>query len=1830
MQAINFSNISSDAKSRIDDLSTDIIVATREQQLREAFRFPYAVTDDQHQLMQDMFPTKLVLKDVNRRTKYSQHAILANLNDYCDQDATRVIQSAGLYGPTLSIGDSVKPKINASHNCLLLDNNRDSFRYATASNGSANKHLIENVVQSGLKTNLICMNGCHVCDFKAHTAVAMHSMYDVTPTQLAATFEQHQLYEMYVYIYIPALFYSKHYSGVDKELYGLHISKDKETIVFTMGDFSFPYKHNKETWDFWAKFTQVRYNGMSIVCEHSAVHGPLHILHLVRICDLGSDILMEIPVNPHLQDFVLVPCMKEAMAKNFAVPQSKLRHYHVPKHVVEALTSYCIRQDESYKWSEVATVASGLLRSIKIGSITYYRKWDVDMEDYYNIIMSIFVMGAIQRTDRTKGISTIFAHLKKWQDKSSCLFELRQIFMKIENCFPQTEQTKAKDPKYKKTHDLDFIWGYKYEYLKPSIAGKTVDVHLNITKISPYSHKPIGSTTVYDTDTESSSSSDDDSSDESSDDESFDSTIKTKNKNKNDQQVNPSCKFKKEANVKINDCTRDRNSDIEAADIISYNLDEIFSESDSDESVVERKTPRPSLTSTEIKEKEALVEAVRDRVLNDKIKEVAKKDFIQTLRDRVNNHRDKLKTLVELSKNINVPKPSHRNLLSTPGLELNINSDYEQMAHNVHDLPKNFVPGRHCMMNSVMNASFQKHRLPKVHQFLIDVYRLAHWKMYSSGEEIEWTSMDQVWSYLKDGEYVDNPFAEGLFPLLAEMLKVTIVIHQEDVGQDLEVIHNPTYRKVHIYFTGIANPHGGRVGHFSYLPRGGTKEKYPAIVEAIPIKFVETKCRILDVSASPGYMFENLAQTFKEAKLTYGHYIPGFKTVHTVNEAGNRIKVADREHTFIPYNNFDAFDNSGKFDIIICDAANAVNSEKIIDDWVQKVPHHLNEGGTFICKSFGNIRSIWALSNCFEAADKSKFIGYENSTEHYFIMNNYKPGPIELKEENEKWAEEITVHTCVMDRVKTRRFFEKSFFKEIQIGKNTYLSTPLINGRFNFKALTGYASSGKTKRAAEIYPDAMFIAPTKECSIMHNVKYGVRSYTFHAAIDHVKKAKVVVIDEISMVPMEYVHLIKSIVGKNAEIILVGDVEQVAVCEYNKIKPTSVKDFSVVNNLAFVHQVPIDICKAIRDKLKFSIYTKSIIEKSILKFEGKLEELKKLKIICFNDIISKDLVSKGYNASTITTYQGSRDDAVVFYIDDKAINSQLVNRTEFVYTAMTRARNQLVMYGNTQYIEQFFHINATTVRTYEEISNVFLQQDVHIDEEREETNLVPLAMPIIPNPIIKTSTEVVLDIVQPIVAPINIATTTALFNTTASFPAIESGALSVNLDLLAPPDRIFKVSTLYTSVPLVKHQISSDTATTIKTGISRYLKLTPKLGKKRMKIMSGELMQGFCKGIYGNKESFHKLKTDLLLTPKELQYHYKEYLISLQAKINSNKSALNEIEQEFNEFDEVIQFCNKRQDKYTGEKGWDTSEKVGQGVASLSKRINLIYSVYARAMLHKINNLTNRNSKKQVIFAVFDNNVELNKKYRAYLSKSKKNRNWFCADVSEWDASYNEALADFMMEIMLLCGMPQWLAEYWKLFRKNWKMKILTKHGKAKLEGEHKQFSGNPFTIFENTIGNFALINFLFEFIDEQLSLYKGDDSANNCEDAYLTAEGAEFLGFSKHKLKCHKGKVGDFASFLCTDHGLVPDLVRRTCKIIGANYESKEHLNEAKLSLDDVLCLVDTPFLKNVCAAANSHIYGQEQLTVQQAEVLYDFLNSAKITKWKDLVPTEKHLIRTE
>jgi len=69
--------------------------------------------------------------------------------------------------------------------------------------------------------------------------------------------------------------------------------------------------------------------------------------------------------------------------------------------------------DEGYKFAELATYSSGLRRSIVIGGKTYQHSWDCDAEQYYRVVFSLFVLGAIARTERTAGISAVFRYLRE-------------------------------------------------------------------------------------------------------------------------------------------------------------------------------------------------------------------------------------------------------------------------------------------------------------------------------------------------------------------------------------------------------------------------------------------------------------------------------------------------------------------------------------------------------------------------------------------------------------------------------------------------------------------------------------------------------------------------------------------------------------------------------------------------------------------------------------------------------------------------------------------------------------------------------------------------------------------------------------------------------------------------------------------------------------------------------------------------------------------------------------------------------------------------------------------------------------------------------------------------------------------------------------------------------------------------------------------------------------------------------------------------------------------------------------------------------------------------
>ena len=225
-------------------------------------------------------------------------------------------------------------------------------------------------------------------------------------------------------------------------------------------------------------------------------------------------------------------------------------------------------------------------------------------------------------------------------------------------------------------------------------------------------------------------------------------------------------------------------------------------------------------------------------------------------------------------------------------------------------------------------------------------------------------------------------------------------------------------------------------------------------------------------------------------------------------------------------------------------------------------------------------------------------------------------------------------------------------------------------------ALTGGPSAAKTMQVIEDYPDATFITPTKKLKSNY-VNKAMTCFTRHEALQHIEMAETVVIDEISQIELEYVAIIH-LLNPKCRIICVGDVHQIPFVPYGKINYNHIKSVGVQNNLQELKAVPLDICNMINRKYKLNYTTTSDVKHGLCISKSPLEKFKKVPIICFNDATAKTLISQGFNCNTITTYQGSREPVVVFYIDSAAVQSSIANKVEWIYTAMTRATNQLVL------------------------------------------------------------------------------------------------------------------------------------------------------------------------------------------------------------------------------------------------------------------------------------------------------------------------------------------------------------------------------------------------------------------------------------------------------------------------------------------------------------------------------------------------------------------------
>lgn len=1744
-------------KSERDNVALEV----EKTALADALTYPYRVTSDEAEQIANCFPRRYTYPSGQNRD--CSHPVLAVLNDYANEDArTQVHRYSSSGFRTLSIGDACHRKIGANHNCLLVNNLREAHRIT--SNSKAPRDLVAHAL-AGAPT-LHCVKGSHNCDVQASHAFAVHSVYDISMEQIYTTFARHGLESMTVYMYFTTQILADF-----EDPYGFFaVDFNKNKCTFTMQDESFCYEHDVDTWASWHNTTLIKGRDFCITLEVVRQFGPLRVIKLMRAATIFApgNLIRSIPLSRYFPGMMCVPDIYWSMKEGFLPLQKECRHFLVPENVVLALMAYANRAgDSGYQFHELAAYASGLRRRIQIGTTTFQDPWYCGSEEYNRVIYSLFILGAIARTDRTQGIKKAFEYLKKHSQDGFFATIAHSINRRFDDIWNNIFHTRS-------SQEIEVagsrLWQYKAIPLKDKLTA-------TVYRTSCFNNADVLPVPIY---THDSDFAEEEPEDLQSDGKSIassdtlqmepidpDTFVKQMDELNRANAENPKTQFLGESINVVKD------------DVIS--LDSVITE--------DRLSTIPEVTEDE--------SSFSDDGLS------IYSNHLSTFNDASSEISSASSGLIfgfDLPSVSNIPEIVK--FLDEQPAKPAVNYVLKEVEY-----PKRFLPG-HCAMQSLYQTC-------AVNDFIdINTVLISDWIMAGHNllKDDGACCVDDVNRYIFEGDWQTNDCCSQVIKVLAIAfnLCVTVEVRKNERGKKsfVEFKFGPEEgRKV---FLVHQNNH-----YTAVLPRAGKVEKFDSILD----EYSWYGVRVLDLSAAPGYLSRKLL--VRGANITSGHYVKGSKMTQ-----GKGLNVYEYNH----FNQLYEYVKKNKFEVIINDAAREVNSEDLIDEMNEKFHPLLTKGGMLLTKTFGNPHKLWNLAYKFQEIEM--MYASPTCSERYFSLTGFGMNKTTLSRidhfhslyDRPGWNRLITSHT--LPHCDNKRFADQYFSDPLVKG---FKPENIVNisggGAFEVKCITGYASASKTTNALTQFPRAVFIAPSKALTLRHQ-KLGVPSFTPHVFFHHKHdRHDTIIVDEAFQFPVEYISLLyQCYSGKN--IVLLGDVEQTPMVNYISMKTTSLIDCGIKNSNIDVYKIPKDVARDLNNKHGFNIRTHSTVENGWCIFKGKIEEFAKssINVICFNNDSAKTLRDMGIKASTITTYTGSREHTVVFYVDSASVMSQITNKPQYIYTGVSRATNQIVVAGDTDVLSRYYNIHGSRLMTFEEISGNYNAHHIRMPDDNQINIIVPNELVCLPASV--TSTVAILE--QNLMAA-NDPEGIAFGTYTADIAPVGCGKLSTPTDAVMACDTSARGYRYPLNAKLAKHQISNNTLQAIQTLTKRYgkaYKVRPT--SKNKSVTFSSLMQGLSKAIYGNPHCVRKLKFDMRMDVDTIREKYGDYMESLQQKINKNPAAARDLEKNYEFEHEFLNYFNKKQTKFDPKAGFDTSDKVGQGVAATSKRFNVLLAGYARGMLDRVKELLVRN-KRKIVLATHDSEAGLNDTYVEFLKEFQDTpkTNYSCNDFSEWDSSFRGPFAQVTTTLLKWMGCPPQLAEEWAAFRENWTMIYRHAFGSTVLNGMEKQFSGNPFTICENTICNMALCFTIFEYKGFLWAFFKGDDSCVRCKSCKITALGKEILAFTGHGLKLHNSPIGEFAGWFLTDEGFFPDVYRYASKFLDKVYLDQNHFNEALASLRERCSAVKNNTQANVGAAMCSlyyqGIFGPGcRTSMDDVLVLFDFLKGSRDLKFEDLVPT--------
>jgi hypothetical protein len=364
-----------------------------------AIEIPFYLTVEQWEDLSDIFAPQPIT--YGSKLKRNAHPIPAMMNVWAYNDAKR---TASRYAEidVLEIGPRMENN-DKHHGCYRNIDQREASRLENAK----------------LRTNKqIHTHSVLECSYKAKYAFAIN-VYDILITDIPKIFKHHEITCLDMYMFVPDRLFNDQFRADEKSFKVQTIGTNTR---FWFNDGSLGYEHNSENWRAYICTSLIEANNFDLTVETVMNLRSFYKIRFTKIekkqrCTL----FRSLPALNRYEDQVFIPILSRMMDKQWYHIMAANNYLDncilVQRKYVNRVLEYAGRQvDNTYTFNTLLAYMSSIANTVRIETSDGLRAINEgiteDSADREEIFISLFILGAIARHNRTYNLSRIFKYMK--------------------------------------------------------------------------------------------------------------------------------------------------------------------------------------------------------------------------------------------------------------------------------------------------------------------------------------------------------------------------------------------------------------------------------------------------------------------------------------------------------------------------------------------------------------------------------------------------------------------------------------------------------------------------------------------------------------------------------------------------------------------------------------------------------------------------------------------------------------------------------------------------------------------------------------------------------------------------------------------------------------------------------------------------------------------------------------------------------------------------------------------------------------------------------------------------------------------------------------------------------------------------------------------------------------------------------------------------------------------------------------------------------------------------------------------------------------------------